>query len=237
MIDIRQETILKLIIDDYIQKAEPVGSRFLSNLDELDVSPATIRNDMVVLEQEGYIYQPHISAGRIPTEKAYIYYLQHFIDDSKKNKHNFGRSLGQDIKQEQAERETIKILANSLMDLSGEMAIAAFDGDASYYTGVANLFSKPDFCNLRMIKTLSVLVDQFDDVMLEMFDQIKAFPEVKIGSQNPFGSDMSSIMIKFTLPSGQTGLLGLVGPMRMDYTKNIQLLERAKEILDDYEKR
>lgn len=229
----RQEIVLKLIVDKYIHSAEPVGSRFLSELGELQVSPATIRNDMVVLEREGYIVQPHTSAGRVPTEKAYIYYLQHFTADQTRHAHT--SQMHQAIAQTRADQDAVKILAKTLVELSGEMAVAAFDPRSSYFTGVSNLFAKPDFHNLAMIQSLSALVDRFDEVVCEMFDQIESDPEVMIGSANPFGSDMSSIMIKYTLPSGHTGLLGLVGPMRMDYAKNIHLLERAKEILNEYE--
>lgn len=229
----RQETILKLIVDEYIQNAEPVGSRFLAELGELQVSPATIRNDMAQLEREGYIAQPHTSAGRVPTEKAYIHYLQRFVPGQQRQVH--GEPFRVAAAQAQADHELVKTLAKTLVDLSGEMAVAAFDPRISYYTGVSNLFAKPDFHDLSMIRSLSALVDQFDEVMCEMFDCIAAAPEVRIGSANPFGADMSSIMVKYSLPSGHTGLLGLVGPMRMDYAKNIHLLERAKEFLDEYE--
>ncbi|MBU0646198.1 hypothetical protein KJ611_01825 [Patescibacteria group bacterium] len=229
----RQETVLKLIVDEYVRSAEPVGSRFLSQMSELQVSPATIRNDMVALECEGYIAQPHTSAGRVPTEKAYIYYLQNFTSDQSRPTH--AKQMYQALEGAEADQDIVKTLAKTLVELSGEMVVAAFDPRSSYFTGVSNLFAKPDFHNLAMIQSLSALVDRFDEVMGEMFDQIHSDPQVMIGSANPFGSDMSSIMVKYTLPSGHTGLLGLVGPMRMDYSKNIHLLERAKEILDEYE--
>lgn len=71
MLDDRKLTILRAIITDYVSMQEPVGSRALVERHDLDVSPATVRNDMAVLEEEGYITQPHTSAGRIPTDKGY----------------------------------------------------------------------------------------------------------------------------------------------------------------------
>ena len=73
----RQEHILQLIVEEYIKTVEPIGSKFLQQKYQLAVSSATIRHDMSVLEQEGYLRQPHTSAGRVPTEKAYLFYLQH----------------------------------------------------------------------------------------------------------------------------------------------------------------
>ncbi|PKQ30703.1 MAG: heat-inducible transcriptional repressor HrcA [Actinobacteria bacterium HGW-Actinobacteria-2] len=71
MLDDRKLTILRAIVTDYVSMREPVGSRALVERYDLDVSPATVRNDMAVLEEEGYITQPHTSAGRIPTDKGY----------------------------------------------------------------------------------------------------------------------------------------------------------------------
>ena len=71
MADDRRLKVLSAIVTDYVRTREPVGSRALVERYRLGVSPATIRNDMAVLEDEGYIYQPHTSAGRVPTEKGY----------------------------------------------------------------------------------------------------------------------------------------------------------------------
>ena len=67
----RKLEVLRAIIEDYIATEEPVGSKALAERHHLGVSPATIRNDMAVLEEEGYIAQPHTSAGRVPTDKGY----------------------------------------------------------------------------------------------------------------------------------------------------------------------
>jgi heat-inducible transcriptional repressor len=71
MLDDRKLDILRAIVTDYVSSQEPVGSRALVERHNLGVSPATVRNDMAVLEEEGYITQPHTSAGRIPTDKGY----------------------------------------------------------------------------------------------------------------------------------------------------------------------
>ncbi|GAB3459579.1 heat-inducible transcriptional repressor HrcA [Streptomonospora sediminis] len=71
MLDDRKLSVLRAIVEDYVSTNEPVGSKALSDRHTLGVSPATIRNDMVALEEDGYIAQPHTSAGRIPTDKGY----------------------------------------------------------------------------------------------------------------------------------------------------------------------
>lgn len=81
MVDKRKEAILRAITDDYIETAEPVGSRTIARKYSLGVSPATIRNEMADLEESGYLQQPHTSAGRIPSDKGYRFYVDVLIPD------------------------------------------------------------------------------------------------------------------------------------------------------------
>jgi heat-inducible transcriptional repressor len=70
-LDDRKLEVLRAIVEDFVETQEPVGSKALVERHALGVSPATVRNDMAVLEEEGYIAQPHTSAGRIPTDRGY----------------------------------------------------------------------------------------------------------------------------------------------------------------------
>ncbi len=75
----RQKLILTLVVRDYIETAKPVGSKILIEHYKLDMSSATIRNEMAALTEAGYLRQPHISAGRVPTEEGYRYFVTHFV--------------------------------------------------------------------------------------------------------------------------------------------------------------
>jgi len=79
----RQETILELIIREFVATAEPVGSKRLVDAYDLGVSPATVRNEMKRLEQLGYLTHPHTSAGRVPTHQGYRYFVQHLLPETK----------------------------------------------------------------------------------------------------------------------------------------------------------
>jgi heat-inducible transcriptional repressor len=79
MLTERQKMILSAIVDDYIRSAEPVGSRSISKRGDVGFSPATIRNEMSDLEEMGFLEQPHTSAGRIPSQKGYRYYVDHLV--------------------------------------------------------------------------------------------------------------------------------------------------------------
>src|SRR5262245_3020116 len=78
MLDDRKAAILRAIVEQHVATAQPVGSQAVASIPGIDVSSATVRNEMTVLETEGYIVQPHPSAGRIPTDRGYRYFVDHF---------------------------------------------------------------------------------------------------------------------------------------------------------------
>ena len=80
MLDERKTAILRAIVQEYIATAQPVGSTHIANAPGVQVSSATVRNEMAVLEQEGYLVQPHTSAGRIPTDKGYRFFVDHITE-------------------------------------------------------------------------------------------------------------------------------------------------------------
>lgn len=113
----RQKLILKAIVNNYILSAEPIGSRAVSKQNEIGYSPATIRNEMADLEEMGYLEQPHTSAGRVPSNKGYRYYVDHLIDPkdihiSKEVVLNVGKLFTDQFREfEQLLEETANILS------------------------------------------------------------------------------------------------------------------------------
>ena len=81
-LSIRKKNILQAVITDYIKSAQPVGSRTIARRYRIGLSPATIRNEMADLEESGYLVQPHTSAGRIPSQKGYRYYVDELMETS-----------------------------------------------------------------------------------------------------------------------------------------------------------
>lgn len=233
--DARREHILKTIVDEYIRTAEPVGSKTLVERYGLDVSSATVRNEMVELERTGYIAAPHTSAGRVPTEKAFVYYLRNFVEGSEgANGSEGAKEMKKAVRDADNEQGAMRAVANTLSELTGEMTFVTIDSHSSHYAGVGKLLLKPEFFGDREVtKALAMMVDRFEAIVRDIFDDIPHKPQVMIGRDSPFGKDMTSMVVKFHLPDGHSAILCLVGPMRMDYGRNIALLEAAKELLDE----
>lgn len=111
---LRQEKILKLIVDEYVKSAEPIGSKTLSDM--LNVSSATIRNDMSALEELGYIEKTHTSSGRVPSEKGYRYYIETILknfDDETNGFFEFEEIFDKNIARDDIIKEAINLLSEA----------------------------------------------------------------------------------------------------------------------------
>lgn len=225
----RQKKLLNLIISKHIQTAEPVGSGFLVEKTGLEVSSATVRNEMAELEKLGFIYQPHTSAGRVPTEKGYQFYVDNFVE-KKEIKATWRNSFNQVLKAKLDKDMVLKTLAKNVVEVADETVIVAFDKNHIYYTGLANLFKKPEFSEQNLIRHMSEVIDHLDEAVSKVFDRINKV-EILIGSKNPFGEDCSSVFGKYFLKDKSTGLFIILGPKRMDYGKNLALVEYIKDSL------
>lgn len=226
----RQKELFKNIVEEYVKTAAPVGSQLIVDKYHLDISSATVRNDMAELEEQGLIAQPHTSAGRIPTEYGYQYFVENYVNMRKELSKREQEEINEGIKSIKSNRgnksneEEVKLLAKILADKSGSGVFVGFAPRDVYYTGLTNIFSQPEFRNLALIYNLSVVIDRLDEVMAEIYDIINE-TEIKIGRQNPFAPDCAAVMTKV-----KNVIMGIVGPMRMDYERNVALINFARNI-------
>lgn len=219
MLDQRKKIILETVIKEHIKTGQPVGSEILVEKYKLNISPATVRNEMVELEKEGFIRQPYTSAGRVPTEEAYQLYLE---DLSYKKLSKTEINLLESILKNK-EESNLKQMAKALAKISDNAVFLAINKNNLYYTGISNLLHQPEFTQSNLIYDISEIIDQLDEIINKIFDEIEPGIQVFIGSKNPFGDFCSTILAKYRLHS-QTGLIGILGPLRMDYEKNLALL-------------
>lgn len=234
----RQTTILVCLVKQYIRTAVPISSALLEKSHNFGVSAATIRNDFQELAEKRFITQLHTSGGRVPTERAYRFYVDNFLADSdldvsgdaKRKIHLAIERGGNDP------RELNKIIAKTLSGLSDHLIFAnILESDDCFKTGLSSLMEFPEFREFDRMFQLTSFFDRFET----MFDRIEkeffgpsinsgqAPINVFIGRENPMEGikDEAVITAKYSLPRRHIGSLTLVGPMRMDYEKNIGLVK------------
>lgn len=231
MISTRQESLLATIINEYVDSAKPISSGELVKHDDFDLSPATIRNDMVALGDAGYLVQPHTSAGRIPTEKAWRWYIKNWLEDGRVSKRDQTQLDSVVSKYSHRQDELMRNLAKTMAELIAETVIVGFAKNDVYYTGVSNLFSQPEFEQLDSIQHLSRVIDHLDEVMRKVFDEVSDEIKVMVGKDNPFSQDCGVIVTRYTLSRQPSGVISILGPIRQDYHENVAVIRYAQNLL------
>lgn len=233
----RQLKILKALIEEYIDTAEPVGSETLDKKYNLGVSPATIRNEMVKLTKMGLLKQPHTSAGRVPTPQGLRFYVDNLMQPRKLSvaeevaikekiwdyRHELDKLL----------REATKALAQRTRTL----AVTATDEGNVYYAGTANILEMSEFYDIDLTKTILSLLDEFEywQSLLDQIDSSLRKASIFLGEE--FGQDrfkpFGGIFMPFQLPKQHQGAIGALGPGRLDYSSIIPVVNYVGELLDD----
>lgn len=230
MLTQRQQEIVQLMIESYIRDVEPISSTFLVDKLSESVSSATIRTEFAILEEEGYIYQPHTSAGRIPTTQAYQWYLQNYLDKNKELKQVIIKKISNVLAEKNDARMRLKNIAKLLAELSGQAVVVGFEENDNYYTGLSNLFAQPEFSERNIIVSLTGVIDHLDKVMEQLMNKKRMEIEIALAENNPFGQDCSAIIGNYQTKDF-SGLIAIVGPMRMDYQRNYSLIKKIIKLL------
>jgi len=217
--DDRKQTLLQFIVEEYIGTAEPVGSSFATKNGALDVSAATIRNEMHDLEEAGYLTHPHTSAGRVPTEKGFQYYVDTIMKPQDVDK-AVQKKVQNAVSSVADSREQIKNVAKVVAEYLSCSVIVAFNPTSVYYTGISHLFAQPEFRDSAYTVNISKIFDHCEEHIDEIYSLIgEGSAEVLIGENNPFGSSCGFVGTRV----GET-LFTVLAPIRMDYARAVGLL-------------
>lgn len=242
----RQVKLLDFIIREHVKTAKPVGSSLISKKAGFKLSPATLRNEMGELEKNGYLAQLHTSGGRVPTDKAYRYYVNSLLENE--NSLKLETEYKNKIKQAFSDmlpdpREINKVVARVLSNLSENLVITGISQDEDFFKkGLVSLFENPEFKEFGEAFQLARFFEEFEGMFQfierEFFNTLgvpRGVPvQIMIGKESPFRQIQHETVMcaKYGLPDNCVGSLTLVGPTRMDYEKNIALIKFITEELN-----
>jgi heat-inducible transcriptional repressor len=227
----RQEAILEAVVREYTESGIPVGSLSITEKYSFPFSSATVRAEMSELERLGYLSHPHTSAGRIPTERGYRYFvdmiegeeklLQRRSQAARKRIESFESNFGRRLNS--ASQVLSEITQN--MGFAGTL-------DEIYSHGLGNLFSYPELLSPDRALKAAELIDNLSFFLKELPTDLGT--RTYIGSEVPVGkaAGCSVVIARFTSPEGRRGYLGIVGPTRMSYEKNISAINEIKNIME-----
>jgi len=232
----RQIKILKSVIEEYMESAEPVGSETLEKKYELGVSPATIRNEMVALTEMGYLKQPHTSAGRIPNKEAFKFYVNQLMEEKKlsvadevaakekvwDSRFDFDRLM----------RETTRALA----ERSRALAVAATKKGDVYHAGYANILDMPEFYDIDVTRGVLAMLDETSR-LLELFSHSFGEEPIHLLLGDELGYDFLEpcglVFVEFNAGPERSGSLGVIGPSRLNYPRIIPLVRYFGNLIEE----
>jgi heat-inducible transcriptional repressor len=221
----RQEQVLYAIVETYAKTAEPVGSFALA--EQFGTSSATVRAEMAALEALGYITHPHVSAGRVPTDRGYRAYV-----NSLEPKHDprHERALAKRIESAGEVERAIKNAVDSLAHVTQNLGLATIGGNL-YLSGMAVLFGHPEFANSTRAYEIARLLDSLEEWLAEAApaDGVSCY----IGAENPIGraSGATLIISRFESPYSDRSYIGVLGPTRQNYGPVIGLVGYTGRLL------
>ena len=233
----RQIEILQAIINEYTERGEPVGSEVLEKKYKLGISPATVRNEMVVLAKRGYLKKTHFSSGRVPSAKAFRFYIQHLM--KRKELSTFDEVAYKNSVWD--ERDNINRLllhaTRVLAHRTGLLSVAINSFGDVYYAGMGNIFSKTELCNIEISRNIFYLIDEanFWNNILKQFTIDGDTVVYMLGEedfQNPFLELCASIFGQFSSNSIR-GAIGLIGPKRMSYDVIVPQVEHLSRLIQE----
>ena len=252
----RKYKILQSIIEIFVSTATPVGSKFLKEKAEIDLSPATLRNEMVKLEQEGFLMQSHISSGRIPTDKAYRF-LVDTIDISPVQEESFKNEFNtvalQYFQKKQADQNVYDIVS-ILSELTPNIAFATIpSSEKMFFLGLSQMIMQNEFAseaqdmsgvfkvleedlhtflsslNIKKTKKLTSQTCENNSEFNTNANLCEIYDiELFIGHENILsGIDSCSLIVSKTKDGEYFGILG---PVRMNYSRNIIAMKEAQKL-------
>jgi transcriptional regulator of heat shock response len=254
----RLEDIFKCIVELHVETASPVGSRAVSRRYAGQLSPASIRNVMSDLEEAGLIRQPHTSAGRVPTEKGYRFYVNSlhtrrgaedekkpgFVSDPSEPGNDKDRESTLSVLRrthglEEAAEKMSRLLAESSQN-AGLFFIKGGEDDQQdrlYVDGTRRLVEQPEFHDVEKIIHLLRVFELKESLLLFLQRELERSDlHIYIGSELGLDdlSDVSMVVKEYSRKREPVGCLGVIGPTRMRYDYTVQLVHYLADTMTEY---
>lgn len=230
----RQQALLKAIVEEYIESAEPVGSEVIERKYDLGVSPATIRIEMVRLTEMGYLRQPHTSAGRTPTSMGMRFYISELMKE-KQLPVTAEVSIKEKLWQERTREERLlKEAVTALANRCDMLGMALDDQGQLYYAGAANILDWPEFYDIDVARFVLSLFDE-NPRLQEIIGKAQGADPIHILFGEELGYEdlrpTGFVFTRYEFSPERGGVLGVIGPARMNFSLVLPYVKYVKNLI------
>ena len=232
----RKDRVLAIVVDEYIKNVSPVSSSLIVQEHHLDLSPATVRNILAELEEDGFLTHPHTSAGRVPTQRGYRYFvdnLMHEIQLLREEKERIQAEYKQGMRELEA---LLEKTSEMISDLTHYTSIVSVDGgDKLFYKGISFVAGYPEFHDFARIKQILHALEEKGRILEVINRDLERKIQIYIGSEIAYKEiDGCSLAISsFKMDKGPSGRIAVLGPTRMDYERVVSTLEYFSQLMKE----
>lgn len=212
--------LLSVVIENYISKWDPIGSKFLHSMDTLNFAPSTLRKYLNMLEKEWLVYQTYNNSGRIPTVEWLSQYVQDLID-----KGDF--QTWQEVIDIQVDstRKSLRFVAETMGNVVDGVVVGFLRNDEYYYLGINNILKSGDDTDIDITRSIVKFIE--DKEIIAFLDKKILRKEQIYYSFVDYDQTTISIVYAKIVMNGYDGMLAIIWPMRMDYRQNITVLQEV----------
>ncbi|HOW35752.1 MAG TPA: hypothetical protein PL155_05000 [Candidatus Omnitrophota bacterium] len=232
----RKDRVLAIVVDQYIKNVTPVGSSFIVQEYHLDLSPATVRNILAELEEEGFLSHPHTSAGRVPTQRGYRYFVDHLMNEIqllKEEKERIQAEYRRGVKElEKLLEKTSEVIS----DLTHYTSIVSIDGgEKMFCKGISFVAGYPEFHNFERIKHIIHALEEKEHILEVINRALEKKIQIFIGSEIACEDieGCSLAISSFKKENGPSGRIAVLGPTRMDYERVVSTLDYFSKLMKE----
>ena len=232
MLEERQQSILRAVIEEYIRTAHPIASRELARDFNWGLSPATIRNELLELDEQGFLEQPHTSAGRVPTDKGYRFFVDHLT--AEKDLTPEEEALLREAFAIRHTEEFLHIFAKTVAAIAGTFAAAGMAREHIFYkSGFSAMLEEPEFTDPERARGFGRLAEIFDAEIHRMLPRARARERIWIGAENPCreARRYAVFLAPWEHPGGFRGFVSIVAPTRTNYAKHKAIISTIRASL------
>lgn len=227
----RQHAIFRTTVREHIRTGSPVGSEALRERSRLSLSSATLRAELACLEQEGYLFHPHTSAGRVPTTVGYRYYVDHCVERAPHPQASAQLGRLEQSASDEPEEAFVRELARTLSRLTGTLTVVALSERSVHEAGIGHLFRMRELVEDPAVSDVERILDVIEAEPTAVSALAEGGLTVLIDGEIPFVRTrrVSMVVASPKLRSGQPLLAALIGPVRMPYDRHISILEALQQ--------
>ncbi len=231
----RKEIVLGIVVNEYIKSVTPVSSGYIAQKYHLDLSPATIRNILAELEEDGYLTHPHTSAGRIPTQQGYRYYVDHLMHEIQLLGEEKER-IKVEYQKEVKDLETLLDRTSEVIaDLTHYTSIVSVDGWTRkiFCKGTSHVIEYPDIRDLNKIKEILYALEEKERILELLNRDLEEKINIFIGHELTFSAidNCSLVISQYKVSSGPSGRIAVLGPTCMNYERVVSTLDYFSELM------